>query len=125
MAKSIEKLCSAKLLGVVIACSLIAACQQNKEVAGPPVMNGNWASTDGVYTANFLNGSFSATANDTGGVISQGEYVASASDRVKIKWTGLVSGTKNEADCVKPEANRLDCTDINGNRFSLVRSSVG
>lgn len=100
----------------------IAACQ-DKEIAGPPVLNGSWASTDGVYTANLLNGNFQATANDTGNVISRGEYTAISAEQVTLKWTGLVSGTNNEANCTKPDVNRLDCVDLNGNRFSLVRSS--
>ena len=102
--------------------TLLASCQ-TAEIAGPPILNGSWASTDGVYTAQFQNGNFQAVANDTGGVISRGEYVALSADRIKIKWIGLVSGTSNEADCNKPDPNRLDCLDINGNRFSLVRNS--
>lgn len=120
-----RKTCINTPLKMAISASILfglAACQ-TAEIAGPPVMNGNWASTDGVYTAQFQNGNFQATANDTGGVISRGEYVALAADRIKLKWVGLVSGTSNEADCTKPEPNRLDCLDINGNRFSLVRKS--
>lgn len=106
--------------GLVLALAALAGCQK-KEVAGPPILNGNWASSDGVYVAEFRNGNFQAIANDTGQVISRGEYVALASDRVQLSWTGLVSGNKSQADCTKPEANRLDCVDSNGGRFSLIR----
>lgn len=102
--------------------SVLAACNPNKEVAGPPVLNGKWASSDGVYTAEFLNGSFRATANDTGALISEGEYIALAEDRFQIKWNGLVSGNSNQAECMKPETNQLDCVDVNGNKFSLRRN---
>ena len=102
---------------------LMAGCNPNKEVAGPPILNGNWSSSDGVYTAQFLNGSFRATANDTGALISEGEYVALAEDRIQIKWNGLVSGRSNQAECIKPDANQLDCVDMNGNKFSLRRTS--
>ncbi|MGI9351403.1 MAG: hypothetical protein ACR2O3_07555 [Rhizobiaceae bacterium] len=101
----------------------LSACNPNKEVAGPPILNGNWASSDGVYTAQFLNGSFRATANDTGGLISEGEYIALAEDRIQIKWSGLVSGRSNQAECIKPDANQLDCVDLNGNKFSLRRTN--
>ncbi|MEM7214466.1 MAG: hypothetical protein AAF423_02895 [Pseudomonadota bacterium] len=100
----------------------IAACNSNKDAAGPPVLNGNWASSDGVYTAEFLNGNFRAIANDTGSVISEGEYIALAEDRIQIKWNGLVSGNSNQADCMKPDENQLDCVDRNGNKFSLRRN---
>lgn len=110
---------------VLIAGSFVAlsACNSTKELAGPPIMNGKWASSDGIYTAEFLNGRFSATANDTGGLISEGEYVALAEDRIQIKWNGLVSGRSNQADCLKPTDNQLDCTDLNGNKFSLRRTT--
>ena len=103
--------------------AMLAACNTNKEVAGPPIVNGKWASSDGVYTAEFLNGSFKAVANDTGGLISEGEYVVLAQDRVQIKWNGLVSGKSNQADCVRATSDQLDCTDLNGNRFSLRRTT--
>ncbi len=106
--------------GAIVMTAALSGCQQ-KEVAGPPILNGNWASSDGVYVAEFRNGNFQAVANDTGQVISRGEYVALASDRVQLTWTGLVSGNTSQADCTKPEANRLDCVDGNGGRFSLVR----
>lgn len=106
--------------GAVFALVAIAGCQ-NREVAGPPILNGNWASSDGVYVAEFRNGNFQAVANDTGSVISRGEYVALASDQVQLSWTGLVSGNSSQANCTKPEANRLDCVDSNGGRFSLIR----
>lgn len=101
---------------------LLASCNTNKEVAGPPILNGNWASSDGVYVAEFRNGSFQAVANDTGNVISRGEYIALAEDRVQLKWNGLVTGRDGSADCAKPEPNRLNCVDANGNRFSLQRN---
>ena len=99
----------------------LAACQQNEE-AGPPILNGKWASSDGVYTAEFLNGSFQAVANDTGGVISRGEYLAIGSDKVRIRWVGMVSGQANQAECARSDVNRLDCVDVTGNQFSLTRT---
>ena len=102
---------------------MLGACQ-TQEIAGPPLLNGDWASTDGVYTAKLQNGSFQATANDTGSVISKGSYTAISSEQVQLRWTGLVSGKSNEANCTKPDENRLDCVDMSGNRFSLVRGAT-
>ena len=98
----------------------LSACQTT-EVAGPPLLNGNWASSDGVYVAEFQNGNFRAIANDTGEEISRGEYVVLAENRVQLNWIGLVTNNANSAECNKPDPNRLDCIDRNGNRFSLAR----
>ena len=112
-------------LNVVVftALGVLAACQQGKkDLAGPPVLNGNWASSDGVYVAQLLNGQFKAVANDTGSVISQGSYIALAENKIQINWVGNISGKSNQAECLKPEINQLDCVDLNGNKFSLRRT---
>ena len=101
---------------------MVAACQQKKE-PGPPVLNGKWASTDGVYTATFYNGSFQAVANDTGNVLSKGSYLAMGSDQIQIKWTSELTGNNNQANCVRSSPNSLDCTDLAGSRFGLRRST--
>lgn len=109
---------------VLLAALTLAGCSLTKdEVAGPPLLNGNWASTDGVYTAELRNGSFRALANDTGNVISQGNYVALSETNVRIEWVSNLSGSANKADCVKPSDNQLDCTDQGGRTFSLRRNS--
>ncbi len=110
-------------LGMAVAVLALVGCSQNKETAGPPILNGKWASSDGVYTAEFLNGSFMAVANDSGTVISEGEYVALSETQIQIKWNGLVSGRSNQADCLRQENNQLDCVDLNGNKFSLRRAT--
>ena len=113
---------SAALIGLAV---LVAGCTvfQRKEVAGPPIANGKWASGDGVYTAEFLNGTFRAVANDTGNVISQGSYIASSKDNITLKWRSNLTGKDNQATCIKPEVNVMNCTDANGSRFSLRRGA--
>ncbi len=106
------------LLGAGI---LSASCQTSGEKVSPPLLNGNWASSDGVYVAEFRNGNFRAIANDTGGVISEGKYVALSETKVQLQWRGVVSGKENQAECLKPSPNQLDCVDANGNKFSLKR----
>jgi len=106
----------------IIAVGFLAACNNAKDIAGPPVLNGSWASSDGVYVAEFLNGQFRAVANDTGNVISEGSYIALAENRIQLNWVGKITGKSNQAECLKPEDNQLDCVDVNGNKFSLRRS---
>lgn len=106
----------------ITALSVLAACNNAKDLAGPPVLNGSWASSDGIYVAELLNGQFKAVANDTGNVISEGSYIALAENRIKLSWVGKISGKSNEAECLKPDDNQLDCVDVSGNKFSLRRS---
>lgn len=106
----------------VSALVFLAACQNAKDIAGPPVLNGTWASSDGIYVAEFFNGQFKAVANDTGNVISEGSYIALAENKVRINWVGKISEKANQAECFKPDPNQLDCVDVNGNKFSLRRS---
>ena len=121
--KSLSNYFKVVLAGLIL-CG-VAACQTKKEKAGPPLLNGSWASSDGVYVAELRNGDFRAVANDTGGVISQGRYIAVADDKVRLEWYGVVSGKSNSADCLKPTPDQLDCVDENGNKFSLRRTSQG
>lgn len=112
-----------KALALLFA-TVLAGCSSTKdEVAGPPILNGNWASTDGVYVAELRNGDFRAVANDTGNVISQGNYIALSETSVRIEWVSQLSGSANNANCVKPSDNQLDCTDQGGKKFSLRRNS--
>lgn len=99
----------------------VSACQTKKDVAGPPILNGKWASSDGVYVAEFNNGKFTAIANDTGGVISEGDYIALSESKVNLNWYGVVSGKPGSAECLKPSPDQLDCVDASGNKFSLKR----
>lgn len=110
--------------GLIIGtCVVLSACSLTNKGAGPPLLNGKWNSADGVYVAELLNGSFTAVANDTGSIISQGEYIALAEDKVKLEWTSAITGLQNKAECEKPEPDTLNCVDQQGNRFSLQRIS--
>ena len=116
-----RNICSKLMIGFVCL-SAVSACQSKKEVAGPPILNGSWASSDGVYVAEFRNGNFRAIANDTGGVISQGNYIALSESKIQLSWNGVVSGKSNSAECIKPSSNQLDCVDQNGIKFTLRRT---
>jgi len=109
---------------VLLAAITLTGCSLTKdEKAGPPLLNGNWASSDGVYVAELRNGDFQAVANDTGNIISSGNYVALSETNVRIEWVSAISGSANQANCVKPSVDQLDCTDQGGKKFSLRRNS--
>ena len=104
---ALKKVGTAVLLGTLVLG--LAACSQRGKPAGPPIANGTWASTDGVYTATFANGSFRATANDTGETLSQGRYIVKSKDQLRIEWQGNVSRTENSAECTKPSTEEMNC----------------
>ncbi len=109
---------------IAILAIVLSGCSLSKdEIAGPPILNGDWASTDGVYVAELRNGNFRAIANDTGSVISQGNYIAISETSVRLEWVSSISGNANKANCVKPSADQLDCTDQGGKTFSLQRKA--
>lgn len=110
-------------VGALVLLTFLAACNPNKKVAGPPLVNGSWASSDGVYVAEFLNGSFRAIANDTGNIISEGSYIASSKENIKLTWQSKLTGQNNTANCIKPDINVMNCTDATGNKFSLRRNA--
>lgn len=119
---TVRSFSAGKILAPMIFLLAVAGCQSKKEVAGPPLLNGSWASSDGVYTAEFRNGNFRAIANDTGGVISEGNYIAQSDEQVQINWFGVVSGKNNSAQCQKSSVHQLDCVDQNGAKFTLRRA---
>ena len=107
---------------LVIASLVIpVGCQTKGKPAGAPIANGQWSASDGVYKAEFNNGTFRSIANDTGEVLSQGTYTVKSETALRISWRGNVSGKFNSADCTKPNANTMSCVDESGKQFSLIR----
>lgn len=113
------------VLVAVVGLSL-AACQPKEKIdprAGGGGLVGNWVSADNIFTANLNNGSFIATANDTGETISNGSYIVVSSTRVDLKWRGNVTKQDNSATCQRPDERSMQCTDATGKSFSLIKSS--
>lgn len=101
----------------------VAACSTAPEPAKAPIANGAWASSDGIYRAEFNNGTFRSVANDTGEVLSQGNYTVNSETSLQISWRGNVSGKFNSAKCTKPDVNTMNCVDESGKSFSLLRTN--
>lgn len=115
-----------KITSIIMFGAMIAGCQPDEKIdprAGGGGLQGSWASADGIFTANFNNGSFIATANDTGSVISEGSYIAVAFNQVNLKWNGKVTGSQNSATCARPDVTSLNCTDAAGRSFTLIKTS--
>lgn len=109
----------AVVIGLVLP---LAACAKPPVPAKAPIANGGWASSDGIYRAEFNNGTFRSVANDTGEVLSQGNYTVNSETSLQISWRGNVSGKFNSAKCTKPDVNTMNCVDEGGKSFSLRRA---
>jgi hypothetical protein len=104
----------------------LSACAKDGKIdplAGGGGLAGTWLSSDNVFTAEFVDGSFVSKANDTGEVLSEGSYVVSSVSEIKLSWRGRLSGQDNSANCSRPEANRLTCVDAAGRAFTLNKTS--
>ncbi|MFZ1814046.1 MAG: hypothetical protein WBO55_09450 [Rhizobiaceae bacterium] len=118
---------SKNLVLIMAGAILVAGCQSSTKVdplAGGGGLTGSWAPDTGGYSASFQNGTFSTTALDTGNIISQGNYVVISETKVNLNWQSNITGTQNQAECLRPEINVLSCTDGGGKTFTLRRVSA-
>lgn len=114
-----------RITALAIALLALAGCQQTAKLdplAGGGGLTGTWIPDGGGYSALFANGIFRTTATDTGNVISEGNYVAISASQVELRWQSQITGAANLAQCQRPDANVLNCTDSAGKPFVLRRA---
>lgn len=107
----------------VLAVSTLAACQ----TAGGPTarstpMDGKWASTDGVFVANFRRGSFTSRFTQTNEILAQGTYSV-AGTRVSMNWLSVATQQQRSASCTILGRNTVRCDQGGGGTFELKRSA--
>lgn len=113
------------IIAVAATAMLMTGCQTDSKInptAGGGGLAGDWRPDGGGYTAQFQNGIFTTVAADTGNVISQGSYVAISETQVNLDWKSNITGAPNNAQCQRPDANTLSCTDGGGKAFVLRRA---
>ena len=112
----------AALFGVFLAVAAVSGCETGKKanpLAGGGGLAGRWISADSVFSAEFQDGSFVSTANDTGETLSTGSYIVVSVNEVRLEWVGNLSQQRNVATCQRPSVDILNCTDQSGRAFSL------
>ena len=104
---------------------MLASCNTSPKVdplAGGGGLSGSWRSADNVFTAQLDNGRFISTANDTGAVLSEGQYVVISASEVRLTWRGNLSKQDNAATCLRQGAEAMNCTDQAGRTFALLKN---
>ena len=77
--------------GPALAALLLAACQtysQPPTMQASTPMDGNWASTDGVFYATFQGGSFISRFTQTNEILAQGTYTV-VGNNVSMQWLSV------------------------------------
>jgi hypothetical protein len=119
------------LLSPVLAAMALAGCQSEGGY-GPRVwtaprptgVEGQWLDSQGVAVSTFSNGSFVTTATDTGNKLAEGTYYYQDQRTVEIEMTSLIRQTRATVACSLVSRSQLNCTNSQGQRFTLSRRAV-
>jgi|SRR5688572_22496281 hypothetical protein len=106
-----------------LASLLLAACQMLPPVARGTRMDGQWASSDGVFIASFQGGQFTSRFIKTNEVLAQGTYSV-AGDQVSMQWLSVATQQQRSASCTLGEgAAIVHCNQAGGGSFDLMRTA--
>jgi hypothetical protein len=108
----------------LFAALILSACQTYVSQPQPQrtAMDGRWASTDGVFIAEFDRGSFTSRFTQTGEVLAQGTYSV-AGDAVSLRWISVQAQAERSATCTFSDAATVQCQQVGGGAFELRRSA--
>lgn len=106
----------------LFAALILAACQSYQtQQPQQTAMDGRWASTDGVFIADFDRGSFTSRFTQTGEVLAQGTYSVAGST-VSMRWLSVQAQAQRAATCTLTSASTVHCQQDGGGTFDLQRS---
>ena len=88
--------------------------------AGPTAMDGIWASTDGVFIANFQGGRFTSHFTKTNEILAQGTYGVAGSS-VTLNWISVKTKQQRAATCTFTAGDTVACDQQGGGNFQLKR----
>lgn len=87
-------------------------------------VEGQWLDSQGVAVSSFSGGSFVTTATDTGNKLAEGSYHYQDQRTVEIEMTSLIRQTRSTVACSLVTPSQLNCTNSQGQRFSLTRRAA-
>jgi len=120
----IRKISSLAAVGAVLA---LAACEtsgpQRMANVGPQTgVEGSWLDQQGVAVSRFNGGRFETVATDTGNRLAEGTYTYRDRQNVEISMRSLIRQTTSSVNCALVSPSQLNCTNSNGQQFTLTRS---
>ena len=110
---------------LILVALLLAACQtysQSPAVQASTPMDGNWASSDGVFVATFQGGRFTSRFTQTNEILAQGAYTVNGAN-VTMQWVSVQAQQQRSANCSFTGTNSVACTQTGGGSFELNRSA--
>ena len=102
--------------------AFLAACQTGSVQPQRTAMDGNWASSDGIFIATFQNGSFTSRYIQTNEVLAQGTYVVTGGN-VSMRWLSVQAQEQRAATCAFTTASTVRCQQEGGGTFDLLRTA--
>jgi len=84
-------------------------------------LEGVWASTDGVFVANFSQGRFTSRFTATNEILAQGTYSMTGSV-ISMQWISAATKQQRSATCNFASAEAVNCNQDGGGHFTLKRS---
>jgi hypothetical protein len=108
---------AAALTGLVL-----AACQAFQPAPRGTAMDGQWASTDGIFVASFQGGQFTSRFTKTNEVLAQGTYSVTG-DQVSMQWLSVATQQQRSASCSFAGEGLVRCNQAGGGSFDLRRAA--
>jgi hypothetical protein len=115
---------------LVLAAVLAGGCQTNVYQPSRPMtpvattpMDGVWASSDGVFVANFERGHFTSRFTATNEILAQGAYTVAAGG-ISMQWISAATKQQRAASCSFAGSDIVTCNQEGGGHFELRRSAA-
>ena len=114
---------------LVLAVLFAGGCQTGFYGSSPPPpvatpMDGVWASTDGVFVANFDRGNFTSRFTATNEILAQGTYSV-AGGTINMNWISVATKQQRAAACTFMADDVVACNQTGGGKFELRRGGAG
>lgn len=108
----------------LLAAVLVGGCQTYTYAPQPQTqrtqLDGRWASTDGVFVADFQGGTFTSRFTQTNEILAQGTYTVSGPD-IGLSWISVQAQEQRTARCSFTSGVTVACVQPNGSTFTLQR----
>ena len=110
------------VVAFVLSAAFLAGCQMAQTVPAGSPLDGNWASSDGIFVATFQNSSFSSRDARTGAVLAQGSYSLQGG-QVSMQWVSTTTQQQRSATCALSGPTTLNCQQPGATPFQLNRTA--